>query len=65
MPIDDTKKDILTEYHEPLEQSGTDDILRTNFTHVTLDREDKNALFGHLHWGKVTAWFVNAYISPL
>lgn len=63
MPKNDATKDILTEYHEPLELSGTGEIVDGEVhIHVTLGREDKNALFGHMHWGKVETWFVNIYI---
>lgn len=64
MPKNDATKDILTEYHEPLELSGTGEIVNGKIhIHVTLGREDKSTLSGHLHWGKVATWFVNVYIS--
>jgi len=66
MSKQDAKKDILTEYHEPLELSGTGEISNGKpHIHVTLGRENNQAIFGHLHWGKVTEWFVNVYITPL
>jgi len=62
----DAKKDLLAEYHEPLELSGNGEIVNgTPHLHVTLGREDKSTLFGHLHWGKVKTWFVNVYVTPL
>lgn len=66
MPKDDAKKDILTEYHEPLELSGTGEIHEGKpHIHCVLGRENNVAIFGHLHWANVTSWFVNIYIVPL
>ena len=66
MPKSDAKKDILTEYHEPLEMSGTGEIHEGKpHIHAVLGREDKTAVFGHLHWGKVKNWFVNVYVMPV
>jgi uncharacterized protein len=62
----DAKKDILAEYHESLELSGIGEITDGKpHIHVTLGREGNEAIFGHLHWGKVEEWFVNVYITPL
>ena len=66
MPKSDAKKNVLTEYHEPLELSGTGDVVDGILhIHVNLGREDKSTLMGHLHWGKVATWFVHAYITEL
>ncbi|HSW87553.1 MAG TPA: PPC domain-containing DNA-binding protein [Candidatus Saccharimonadales bacterium] len=66
MPKDDAKKDILTEYHEPLEMSGTGEVLEGKpHIHAVFGREGNSAIFGHLHWAQVTEWFVHVYIVPL
>jgi uncharacterized protein len=66
MPKNDANKDILTEYHEPLELSGTGEITDGKpHIHVTLGREDTSAFFGHLHWGKVETWFVHVYVTSI
>jgi predicted DNA-binding protein with PD1-like motif len=66
MPKSDAKKDILTEYVEPLEVSGTGEVVNGKLhIHCVLGREKNVALFGHLHWAKVETWFVNVYILPL
>jgi predicted DNA-binding protein with PD1-like motif len=66
MPKDNANQDILTEYHQPLELSGTgevrDGILHL---HVVLGREGDMALAGHLHWAQVRTFFVNAYVMPI
>lgn len=66
MPTNDAKKDMLQEFHEPLEVTGTGEIQNGKVhIHIVLGREDKTAISGHLHWGKVKTWFVNVYVSPL
>jgi predicted DNA-binding protein with PD1-like motif len=65
MPKKNPKEDILTEYHEPLELSGTGEVQNGKpHMHCVLGREKNVAVFGHLHWGKVENWFVNVYILP-
>ena len=59
-------KDILMQFHEPLEISGTGEIENGKVhIHATLGQQNNTALFGHLHWAKVKTWFVHAYITPL
>ncbi len=66
MPADDASKDILTEYAQPFELSGTGEIKDGKaHLHVVLGREGDAALSGHLHWARVATFFVNAYILPL
>lgn len=66
MPKDNPKKDILTEYNEPLEMSGTGEIHKGNpHIHAVLGQEGNTAIFGHLHWAKVKDWFVHVYVIPL
>lgn len=66
MPKDDAMKDIQTEYHEPLEMSGTGEIHSGKpHIHCVFGREKNVAVFGHLHWAKIKNWFVNIYVIPL
>lgn len=66
MPQENAKKDILTEYHEPLEMSGTGEIQNGKVhIHAVLGREGNKAVFGHLHWAKVKDWFVHVYVISL
>lgn len=66
MAADDYAKDILTEYAEPSELSGTGEIRDgTVHLHVVLGRQGDEAKAGHLHWANVRHFFVNAYIAPL
>jgi len=64
MSKDDAKKYISCVYNEPLELTGTGEIVDGIIhIHVTLGREDKTTLMGHLQWGKVESWFVHVYIN--
>lgn len=66
MSADDYEKDILTEYAEPFELSGTGEIKDgVVHLHVVLGGEGDQAKAGHLHWANVEHFFVNAYIIPL
>lgn len=66
MPRDDATKDVLTELNSPFELSGTGEITDGKVhLHVVLGTDTNQALAGHLHWGKVQTWFVNAYVQPL
>src|SRR5438309_2305075 len=60
MPKEDAKRDILTEYHQPLEMSGTGEVHEGKpHIHAVFGQEGNTAIFGHLHWGKVENWFVH------
>ena len=66
MPKNDAKQDILTNYNEPLEMSGTGEVHEGKpHIHAVLGRKGNIAIFGHLHFAKVKEWFVNVYIIPL
>jgi uncharacterized protein len=66
MPAGDPKSDMLTEYSEPFEMSGTGEIKNgIPHIHCVLGREGNAALSGHLHWGRVEHWFVNVYVAEL
>jgi uncharacterized protein len=66
MATDDYAQDILTEYAEPMELTGTGEITDGKVhVHVVLGRQGDEAKTGHLHWGNVVHFFVNAYVMPL
>ena len=66
MPKKNAKEDILIEYHEPLEVSGTGEVTEGKpHLHAVLGREGNQAIFGHLHWAKIKEWFVNVYVTSL
>lgn len=66
MPANDASKDIITEYKQPFEVSGTGEITDGKVhIHVVLGREGDTARAGHLHWAKVETFFVHAYAMPL
>ena len=66
MPARNAHEDILTKYQQPFELSGTGEVRDgVVHLHVVLGREGDTALTGHLHWARVDAHFVNAYVVPL
>lgn len=66
MAKDDASNDIITEYYQPLELSGTGEIKDGKLhVHVVLGAEGNATISGHLHWATVKTFFVNAYILPL
>ena len=66
MAKDDASRDIVTEYHQPLELSGTGEIKDGKLhVHVVLGAEGNTTISGHLHWARVKTFFVNAYVLPL
>ena len=65
MPKGDAKGDIMTEYKEPFELSGTGNINDGKpHLHVVLSGEGDKAIAGHLHWAKVKTWYVAVYVIP-
>lgn len=66
MPRDDASADMLNEYHQPFELSGTGEIRQGRpHIHCVLSAQGDGALAGHLHWARVETWFVNAYVVPM
>jgi predicted DNA-binding protein with PD1-like motif len=66
MLADDAGTDIITEYQQPFELSGTGEIQNGKVhVHVVLGREGDTALAGHLHWARVETFFVHAYTLAL
>ena len=65
MPKDDATKDVLTEYKEPFEMSGTGEIRDGKpHIHCVLGQEGDETLSGHLHWAKVKTWYVTVFVIP-
>jgi uncharacterized protein len=65
MPADDASKDIITEYAQPAEMSGTGEIVDgVVHIHATMAVEGDRGLSGHLHRAKVGHWFARAYVLP-
>jgi predicted DNA-binding protein with PD1-like motif len=66
MPKHDATQDILTEYEQPFELSGTGEITNGMLhLHCVLGKEGDVALAGHLHWARVETFFVNAYVIEM
>jgi uncharacterized protein len=66
MPKEDAKSDIMTEYEQPFELSGTGEVENGKpHIHCVLGTEGDRTLSGHLHWARVRTWFVNVYVMPL
>jgi len=66
MPKGDPLKDVVIEYQQPLELSGTGEIKDGQVhVHVVLGAEGNQTISGHLHWARVKTFFVNAYVIPL
>ena len=66
MAADDYTKDIVTDYAEPIELSGTGEIKNgVVHLHVVLGRQGEQTRSGHLHSATVDHFFVNAYVLPL
>lgn len=65
MALTDPLKDLITEYEQPLELSGTGEIRDgAVHIHVVLGSEGNQTISGHLHWARVTTFFVRAYCMP-
>jgi hypothetical protein len=63
MPKQDAMKDILTEYKEPMELSGTGEIRDGKpHIHCVLGRAGNETVSGHLHWAKIKSWYVAIYL---
>ncbi|MFA5995281.1 MAG: DUF296 domain-containing protein [Patescibacteria group bacterium] len=63
MKKSDAKQDILQEFKQPFELSGTGEIRAGKpHIHCTLSQEGNTAIHGHLHWAKVEAWYVSIFV---
>ncbi|MGH3930443.1 MAG: PCC domain-containing protein [Pseudonocardiaceae bacterium] len=62
----DAMQDILTEYEQPFELTGTGEVKDgIPHLHCVLAKEGDVALSGHLHWARVENFFVNAYVIAM
>jgi predicted DNA-binding protein with PD1-like motif len=65
MPVDDASKDVITDYAQPFELSGTGEVDEGKpHIHCVLGTEGNQTYSGHLHAAKVGSWFVNVYVVP-
>jgi predicted DNA-binding protein with PD1-like motif len=65
MPKGDPRADILTDYAQPFELSGTGEIVNGEVhVHAVLGG-DGVVVAGHLHRAMVRDWFVRAYVQPV
>ncbi|MBF0383780.1 MAG: DNA-binding protein [Magnetococcales bacterium] len=66
MPKSDPREDILNEYSEPFEISGSGEIRDGKaHIHIVLGKEGDQTLSGHLHWAKVETWYVHVFVIPI
>jgi len=63
MPQHNAKEDILSEFHQPLELSGTGEIRDGEpHIHCTISGENNETHHGHLQWAKVDEWYVSVFV---
>lgn len=66
MPADDATKDIVTEYQQPAEMSGTGEIVDGKpHVHAVMAVEGDRGVSGHLHAAQVGTWFARIYVMPV
>ena len=66
MLADDATMDVLTDYSQPAEMSGTGEIIDgVVHVHATMAVSGDRGLSGHLHRAQVDTWFARAYIIPI
>jgi len=65
MPKDNPLDDILTTYDQPLEMTGTGEIVNGQVhIHVVMGGDD-GPVAGHLHSATVKDWFARVYVMPV
>ncbi|MEV4134709.1 PPC domain-containing DNA-binding protein [Dactylosporangium sp. NPDC049742] len=65
MPKADETDDILTDYEDPFEITGTGEVVDgAVHIHVSAGGEGRTVV-GHLHRAVVSHWFVRAYVTPV
>lgn len=65
MPAHDATADVLTEYNEPAEMSGTGEITGgIVHVHPVMAVEGERAVSGHLHRADVGTHFAHVYVLP-
>ncbi len=62
----DARLDQMTSYAEPLELTGTGEVVNGEpHVHVVLCREGDQTVGGHLHAARVRHHFVHVYVMPI
>lgn len=65
MPAGDANSDVLTEYTQPAEMSGTGEIVDgAVHIHAVMAVAGDRAVSGHLHAAHVGTHFARAYVIP-
>lgn len=65
MPADDATKDVITDYSQPGETSGTGEIIDSVVhIHATMAVAGGKGVSGHLHGASADTWFARAYVIP-
>ena len=65
LPADDATADVVTDYSQPAEMSGTGEIVDgVVHIHATMAVAGDKGLSGHLHRAVVETWFARAYVIP-
>jgi predicted DNA-binding protein with PD1-like motif len=66
MPAHDATADIITDYDQPGEMTGTGEVVDgVPHVHAVFGIEGDVARAGHLHAATVSTWFVRAYVHPM
>ncbi len=65
MPKGNALEDVLTDYDQPFELSGTGEIVDGKVHVHAILSGDGVVVAGHLHRATVRDWFVRAYIQPV
>lgn len=66
MPAHDARADIITDYDQPGELTGTGEVIDgVPHVHAVLGIEGDVARAGHLHAAYVGTWFVRVYVHPM
>lgn len=66
MPRDDARADLVHDLKEPLELSGSGEVVDgVPHIHCVLATAEGTARAGHLRRAWVETWFVHAYLAPV
>ncbi|MCW2917491.1 MAG: hypothetical protein JWN52_5559 [Actinomycetia bacterium] len=66
MPKRDATREIITEYRQPAEMSGSGEVVNgLPHIHATMAIEGDKAVSGHLHKAGVGTWFAHVYVLPM
>jgi predicted DNA-binding protein with PD1-like motif len=66
MPKRDATREIITEYRQPAEMSGSGEVVNgLPHIHATMAVEGDKAISGHLNKAGVGTWFAHVYVLPM